>query len=95
MASKGGLTSDSAGNPREVLERVMGCLGTQEARLRFLDLCRDYYGQRVVGGPRRAECHNLIMETYVRLRLQAAANEVPLLSREEVGQAIMDYFRSA
>ena len=79
---------------RILLDQVLTCFGSDPARERFLGLCREYFGQRVQGGPRRAEYHNLIMETYVRLRIQSPDGTVPLLTRAEVGQAIMDYFRA-
>ena len=86
-------SSDAEHSSADSLRAILAAFGTEQARQRFLDLCRDYFGERVRGGTRRAEFHNAIMETYSRLRLQMPSEVVPLLTRKEVGNAIMDYFR--
>lgn len=102
---------------KEKFEMLLGLFGTDEARERFLSICKDYYGSRKeelpptvdaenyraqnnkrYSPPRRAELHNLIMETLTMLATQSK-NLTPLQksvlnefhSREEIAGAVKEY----
>ena len=80
---------------------ILNMFGTDEARNRFLNLCREYYGERVrqeaaeqsqipVTNSRRAELHNEIMK--IIQKLYTRTESIPP-TRKEVGNIIVEYFR--
>ena len=84
------------------LSDILSMFGSEPARQEFHDLCSRYYGERVrqeafetTGEPlwksRRAEVHNQIKQTIQKLFLRSK-DRTP--SRKEVGDMIMDHFRS-
>lgn len=84
------------------LDDVLTLFGTPEAKERFLQLCRLYYGERVrqevgneTGHPamnsRRAQLHTEIMRIIQKLYLR---RQEPMPSRKDVGKMIMQYVRN-
>ena len=84
------------------LKDVLALFGNENAKLKFLSLCKEYYGERVrqesgesagvaVTNSRRAEVHTEIMKFVQKLFL---STKDPMPSRKEVGMMIMDYFRT-
>lgn len=83
------------------LEDTLRLFGSEPAKQNFLNLCKEYYSERVrqeagetVGIPvpdsRRAEVHTEIMKIVQKLYLQRK-DSMP--SRRDVGLMIMEYFR--
>ena len=76
--------------------------GSEAARQDFINLCKEYYGERVrqesgksagvaITSSRRAEVHTEIMKIVQKLFL---SRKEPMPSRKEVGLMIMEYFRT-
>lgn len=83
------------------LDDLLQQFGTDKARDRFLDLCRQYYAERShhealeqaglpFEGSRRAQIHNAIMEIVQKLSIHSGRH---MPSRKEVGEMIMEGFR--
>jgi len=88
---------------RKSLASILCLFETEQAKEDFLQLCRDYYGERVkqesgeqaklsVQNSRRAEIHNQIMEIVEKLSLYS---EIPMPSPSQVESMIMNYFESS
>lgn len=88
---------------RKSLASILCLFETEQAKEDFLQLCRDYYGERVkqesaeqaklpVQNSRRAEIHNQIMEIVQKLSLYS---EIPMPSPSQVESIIMNYFESS
>lgn len=84
------------------LKDILALFGNETARLRFHELCKEYFAERVkqetaesagiaVPDSRRAEVHTEIMKIVQKLFLSM---KDPMPSRKEVGLMIMDYFRA-
>lgn len=84
------------------LTDILSMFGTETARQKFIELCSQYYGERVrqettktinerSWNSRRAEAHNQIMQIVQKLFLRSKS---PMPSRKELGEMIMEYFRS-
>ncbi len=84
------------------LQDIITLFGNETARLKFLELCKEYYAERVkqeagesagipVRSSRRAEIHTQIMVIVQKLFL---SRKDPMPSRKEVGVMIMEYFRT-
>lgn len=83
------------------LKDILVLFGNENAKLKFLELCKEYYAERVrqeagesagiaVTNSRRAEVHTEIMEIVQKLFL---SRKDPMPSRKEVGIMIMNHFR--
>jgi len=84
------------------LKDILALFVNENAKLAFLNLCKEYYAERVrqeaaesagipVTNSRRAEVHTQIMGIVQKLYL---SRKDPMPSRKEVGMMIMDYFRT-
>lgn len=83
------------------LTTLIDMFGTETAGQNFINLCKEYFGERVrqesgvsagmpVPNSRRAEVHAEIMRIVQKLYLQ---RKEPMPARKEVGLMIMEYFR--
>ena len=84
------------------LKDILVLFGNENAKLKFLGLCKEYYAERVrqeasedagvaVTNSRRAEVHTEIMKIVQKLFLSM---KEPMPSRKEVCLMIMEYFRT-
>ena len=83
------------------LKGILNLFGTEPARQHFLQLCKQYYSERVrqeaaesagipVPDSRRAEIHTEIMKIVQKLYLQ---RKDTMPSRKQIGLMIMEHFR--
>jgi len=83
------------------LQYILSLFGTDKTRNNFLQLCNQYYGERIrqeaseisgepVLNSRRSDIHNQIMEIVQKLFLRVMENTP---SRKEVGEMILEHLR--